>query len=144
MGETPLDGERPPLGMGGTFVADLPGQQSVGCPVLGTESEAELSETSLTGGDAVGNFNGQLPSQHLAFKNADTLSEANSTEANIETKCQLNPQVMNGELTALQSSSREQMARVRTCRRIPVILDRKDSDEGRTDPKETEMSDVMT
>ena len=38
--------------MGGTSVADLPGQQSVGGPVLETElheSEAELSGTSLTG-----------------------------------------------------------------------------------------------
>ena len=61
-GETPLD-------TGGTSVddnvskplilneeklniADMPGQQSVGCPVLGTElheSEAELSVTSVTG-----------------------------------------------------------------------------------------------
>ena len=33
-------------------IADLPGQQSVGCPVLGTklhESEAELSVSSVTG-----------------------------------------------------------------------------------------------
>ena len=33
-------------------IADFPGQQSVGCPVLGTglhESEAELSVTSVTG-----------------------------------------------------------------------------------------------
>ena len=40
--------------------------------------------------------------------------------------------------------SREQMTRVRTCRRIPVILDWKDSDVGRTDPEEMEMSNVVT
>ena len=60
--------------MGGTSVADLPGQQSVGCPVLETElheSEAELSETSVPGEDAVGNS--QLSSQHLAFIHANTI-----------------------------------------------------------------------
>ena len=70
---------------------------------------------------------------------------------------QFSPDVIDGELTALQASSqsdgtgrvqgmdsREQMTRVRTCRRIPVILDWKDSDVGRTNPKEMEMSDVVT
>ena len=67
---------RDPPDMGGTSVADLPGQQSVGCPVLETElreSEAELSETSVPWEDAVGNS--QLSSQHLVFINANTLSE---------------------------------------------------------------------
>ena len=116
--------------MGGTCVADLPGQQSVGCPVLGSElheSEAELSEASVTGGDAVGNS--QLPSQHLAFINTNTLSEANSRE----TAYQLSPEVTDGERTTLQASNesngtgrvlgidnREQMTRVRTGGRIPV------------------------
>ena len=70
------------------------------------------------------------------------------------------------ELTALQAASKsdgtgrilgmdsrcfknEQMALVRTCRRIPVILSRNDSEvggrsTGRTDPKEEETSDVVT
>ena len=77
-------------------IADLPGQQSVGCLVLtgcpdvGTElqeSEAGLSVTSVTGGDAVGDSYSQLPSQHLALINTNTLSEANSPGANIETAC---------------------------------------------------------
>ena len=80
-------------------IADLPGQQSVDCPVLGTElheSEAELSVTSETGGDAVGDSNSQLPSQHLAFINTNILSEANSPEAR---------ESIDGELTALQAAS---------------------------------------
>ena len=151
-------------------IADLPGQPSVGClvltgcPIVGTElheSEAEFSVTPLTGGDAVGDSNSQLLSQHLALINTNTLSEANSPGANIETACQCSPEVIDGELTALQASSQsdgtgrvlgmdsrgfenERMTRVRTCRRIPVILDWKGSDVGRTDPKEMEMSDVVT
>ena len=123
-------------------IADLPGQQSVGCPVLGTElheSEAELSVMSVTGADAVGDSNSQLPSQPLAFINTNTLSEENSPGANIETACQCSPEVIDSELTALQTASQsdgtgrvlgmdsrccknEQMALMRTCRRIPVIL----------------------
>ena len=120
-------------------IADFPGQPSVGCLVLtgcpdvGTElheSEAELSVTSVTGRDAVGDYNSQLPSQHLAFINTNNLSEANSPEAR---------ESIDGELTALQAASqsdgtgrvpgmdsrgfkKEQMARVRTCRCIPRIL----------------------
>ena len=100
--------------MGGTAVADLPGQQSVGCAVLETElheSEAELSETSVPGEDAVGNS--QLPSQHLAFINANTLSEASSPRANIETAYQLSPEVIDGERTTLQASTKA-MARGRS------------------------------
>ena len=70
------------------------------------------------------------------------------------------------EITALQTASQidgtgrvlgidsrgfknEQMARVRTFRRIPVILGLNDNDvgsrsAGRTDPKEVETSDVVT
>ena len=91
--------------MGGTSVADLPGQQSVGSPVLETElheSEAELSETSAPGKDAVGNS--QLPSQHLAFINANT-SEASSPGANIETAYQLSPEVIDGERMTLPASN---------------------------------------
>ena len=144
--------------MGGTSVADLPEQQSVGCPVLGSElheSEAKLSEMSVTGEDSVGNS--QLPSQHLAFINANTLSEENWPGANIETAYQLSPEVIDGERTTLQASNesngtgrvlgidnREQMTRMRTRRRIPAILDWKESDVGRTDPEEMEMSDVVT
>ena len=69
------------------------------------ESEAELSVTSVTGRDPVGNYNSQLPSQHLALININNLSEANSPGANIETACQLSPEVIDGELTALQASS---------------------------------------
>ena len=117
--------------MGGTSVADLPGQQSVGCPVLETklhECEAELSETSVPGEDAVGNS--QLPCQHMAFINANNLSEANSPRANIETAYQLSPEVIDGERMTLQASNesdgtrpvleinnREQITRERTCRR---------------------------
>ena len=116
-----------------------------------------LPESSVTGGDAVGNNNSQLPSQHLALKNANTLSEENSPGANIETACLLSPEVIDGKRTTLQAynqsngtvrvlgiDNREQMTRVRTCRRIPVILDWKESDVGRTDPEEMEMSDVVT
>ena len=80
-------------------IADLPGQQSVGCPVLGTklhESEAELPVTSVTGGNGVGDSNSQLPSQHLAFINTNILSEAYSPEAR---------ESIDGELTALQAAS---------------------------------------
>ena len=151
------------------IIADLPGQQSVGCPVVGTElheSEAELSATSMTGGDAVGDSNSQLPSQYLAFIHTNTLSEANSPGANIKTSCQGSPEMIDSELTALQTASQsdgtervlgmdsrccknEQMARVRTCRCIPSILSWKDSDIGRrsacrTDPKEIQTSDVVT
>ena len=63
-------------------IADLLGQSSVGClvltgcPVEGTElheSEAVTSVTSVTGGDAVGDSNSQLPYQLLAFINTNTL-----------------------------------------------------------------------
>ena len=87
-------------------IADLPGQQSVGCPVLGTklhESEAELSVTSVTWGDAVGDSNSQLPSQHLAFINTNIQSEANSPGANIEIACQCSPEVIDGEVSAFQA-----------------------------------------
>ena len=86
-------------------IADLPEQPSIGCLVLtgcpdvGTElheSEAELSVTSVTVGDAVGHHNSQLPSQHLAFINTNILSEANSPEAR---------ESIDGELTALQAAS---------------------------------------
>ena len=86
-----------------------------------------------------------------------TLSEANSPGANIETAYQLSPGVINGEQTTLQASNesngtrrvlginnREQMTRVRTCRRNPVIYDWKESDVCRTDPEQMEMSDVVT
>ena len=156
-------------------MADLRGQQSVGClvlscPVVRTElqeGEAELSVASVIGGDAVqsksvGDSDSQLPSQHLALINTSTRSEANSPRANIEAACQCNPVVIDGELTALEASnendgtervlvmdSREQITRVRTCRRIPVILDWKDGDvESRgvalTDPGEIETSDEVT
>ena len=144
--------------MGCTSIAVLPGQESVGRLVLETElheSEAELSETSVPGKDAVGNS--QLPSQHLAFINADTRSEANSPGANIETAYQLSPKVIYGERMTLQASNEsdgtrpvleinnhEQMTREKTCERNPVILDWKESDVGRTDPEEMKMSDVMT
>ena len=154
--------------------ADLPGQPSVGCSVLETElyeSEAGLSVTSVTGGDAVSDSNSQLPSQHLAFINTNILSEANSTGAresieHIETACQCSLEVIDCELTALQAASQsdgtgrilgmdsrcfknEQMALVRTCRRIPVILSWNDSEAGgrsagRMDPKEEETSDAVT
>ena len=77
----------------------MPEQQSVSCPVLETElheSEAELSVTSVTEGDAVGDYNSQLPSQHLAFINTNILSEANSPEAR---------ESIDGERTALQAAS---------------------------------------
>ena len=144
--------------MGSTSVVDLPGKQSIGYPVLKTElleSEAELSETSVPGKDAVGNS--QLPSQHLAYINADTLLEAISPGANIETAYQLSPEVIDGERMTLQASNesdgtrpvreinnREQITRERTCRRNSVILDWKESDVGRTDPEQMEMSDVVT
>ena len=190
----PLDRERPPLDTGGTSVdsnmskplilneemldiADLPGQPSVGCFVLtgcpdeGTElheSEAELSVTSVTGGDAVGDSNSQLPSQHLAFINTNIYSEANSPGANIETAGQSSPEVINGEVAALKASSEsngtgqvlgmnsrrgknKQMTRVRTCRPLPVILDWNNDVGSRrvglpysTDPEEIETSDVVT
>ena len=79
----------------------------MGCPVVGTElheSEAELSVTLVTGGDAVGDSNCQLPSQHLAIINTKSLSEANSPGANIETACQCSPEVIDSELTALQGA----------------------------------------
>ena len=119
--------------------------------------------TSVTGGDAVSDFNSQFPSQHLAFINTNILSEANSPGANIETASQCSPDC---ELAALQTASQsdgtgrilgmdchccknEQMALVRTCRYIPRILSWKDSDvgsrsAGRTDSKEVETSDVVT
>ena len=155
-------------------IADLPEQPSVGCHVLGTElheSEAGLSVTSVTGGDAVSDSSSQLPSQHLAFINTNILSEANSPGAEessgrIETACQCSPEVIDCEFTDLQAASQtdgtgrilgidgrglkdEQMALVRTCRRMPVILGWNDSDVGsrsavRTDPKEEETSDVVT
>ena len=65
-------------------IADLPGQPSVGCPVLETElheSEAELSVTSVTGGDAVSDSNSQLPSQHLAFINTNIQSEQTASQS---------------------------------------------------------------
>ena len=55
-------------------IADMPGQPSVGClvltgcPVVRTElheSEAELSVTSVPGGDAVGDSNSHLNIWHL-------------------------------------------------------------------------------
>ena len=65
--------------------------------------------------------------------------------------------MIDGERTTLQASNqsngtgrvlgidnREQVTRVRTCWRIPVILDWKESDVDRTDPEEMEMSDVVT
>ena len=155
-------------------IADLPGQPSVGCYVLETElheSEAGLSVTSVTGGDAVSDSNSQLPSQHLAFINTNILSEANSPRAResierIEMACQCSPEVIDCELTALQAASQsdgagcilgmdsrcfknEQMTLVRTCRRISVILSWNDSEvggrsAGRTDPKEEEPPDVVT
>ena len=54
------------------------------------------------------------------------------------------PNQSDGTGRVLGMDSREQMRRVRTCRRIPVILDWKDSDVGRMDPKELEMSDIAT
>ena len=124
-------------------IADLPGQQSVGCPVLGTElheSEAELSVTSVTGGDAVSDSNSQLPSQHLAFINTNILSEQTASQSD-----------GTGRILGMDSRccKNEQMALVRTCRCIPRILSWKDSDvgsrsAGRTDPKEVETSDVVT
>ena len=136
-GHHPLDGKGPfPLDAGGTSIdfnvstplvrneerlniADLPGQLSVGClsltgcPVLGTElheSEAGISVTSVTGGDAVSDSSSQLPSHHLAFKNTNILSEANSPGAResierIETAYQYSPKVIDCELTALQTAS---------------------------------------
>ena len=65
-------------------IAYLPGQPSVGCPVLGTEfhkSEAGLSVTSVTVGDAVSDSSSQLPFQHLVFINTNILSQANSPGA---------------------------------------------------------------
>ena len=65
-------------------IADLLGQPSVGCPVLGTElheSEAELSVTSVTGGDAVSDSSSQLPSHHLAFINTNILSEQTARQS---------------------------------------------------------------
>ena len=143
-------------------IAHFPAQQSVSCPVLETElheSEAGLSVTSVTGGDAVGDSNSQLPSQHLAFINTNIQSEANSPGAEesnerIESACQCSPEVIDSELTALQAASRsdgtgrvlgmdsrccknEQKALVRTGRHLPVSA-------GRTDPKEVETSDVVT
>ena len=81
-------------------IADFPEQQSVGCPVLGTElqeSEAELSVTSVTGRNAASDYNSQLQSQHLAFINTNILSEANLPEA---------MESIDGELTALQAASK--------------------------------------
>ena len=72
--DPPLMGRDPPLDMGGTSVADLPGQQSVGCPVLETEflrqscqrqSEAELSETSVPGKTQLATANSHLNIWHL-------------------------------------------------------------------------------
>ena len=127
------------------------------------ESEAGWSVTSVT--------SSQLPSQHLAFINTTILSEANSPGASesikrIETACQCSPKVIDCELTALQAAGQsdgtgrilgmdsrcfknKQMALVRTCKRIPVILSWKDSEvadrsAGRTEPKEEEISDVVT
>ena len=124
-----------------------------GCPVLGTElheSEAGFSVTSVTGGDAVSDSSSKLPAQHLAFINTNILSQANSPGAResierIETACQCSSEMIDCELTALQAASQsdgtgrllgidgrcfkhEQMALVRTCRRIPVILSWKDSE----------------
>ena len=80
----------------------------------------------MPGEDAVGNSH--LPSQHLAFINADTRSEANSPGANIETAYQLSPEVIDGERMTLQASNerdgtwpvleinnREQITREKTC-----------------------------
>ena len=133
-------------------IADLPGQQSDGCPVLGTELheiEAELSVTSVTGGDAVGDSNSKLPSQHLAFINTNIISEANLAEAR---------ESIDGELTALQTASQSDgtgrvlgmnSSSFKNEQRTRVILSWKDSDvgsrsAGRTDPKEVETSDVVT
>ena len=147
-------------------IADLPGQQSVSCPVLGTElheSEAGLSVTSVIAGDAVSDSSSQLPSQHLALINTNILSEANSPGAResserIESACQCSPEVIDCELTALQAACQsdgtgrirgmdsrclknKQMAHVRTSKHIQVILGWNDSEvggrsAGRTDPKE--------
>ena len=92
-------------------ITDLPGQPSVGCPVLRTaldESEAGFSVTSVTVGDAVSDSSSQLPFQHLAFINTNILSETNSPGAResierIETACQCSPEVIDCELTALQA-----------------------------------------
>ena len=191
-GEAPLlDEKGHPLDTGGTSIdsnvstplilneeklnsADLPGQPSVGCPVLETElheSEAELSVTSVTGGDAVSDSSSQLPSQLLTITNTNILSEANSpggeeSSERIETACQYSPEVIDCEFSDLQAASQsdgtgrilgidgrglkdEQMAHVRTCRSLPVILGWNDSDVGsrsavRTDPKEEKTSDVVT
>ena len=93
-------------------IADLPGQPSVGCPVLETElheSEAELSVTSVTGGDAVSDSGSQLPSQHWAFINTNILSETNSPGAGsierIETAYQYSSEGIDCELTAWQTAS---------------------------------------
>ena len=102
----------------------------------------------------------------MAFINTNILSEANSLGANIETACQCSPEVIDCELTALQTGSQsdgtgrilgmdsrcsnnEQMVLVRTCRCIRRILSWNDSDvgsrsAGRTDPKEVKTSDVVT
>ena len=132
-GEGPLDEKGHPLDTGGTSIdcnastllilneeklniAYLPGQPSVGCPILGTElheSEAELSVTSVTGGGAVSDSNSQLPSQHLAFTNTNILLEANSPGAEesnerIESACQCSPEVIDCELAALQTASQSE------------------------------------
>ena len=113
--------------------------------------------TSVTKGDAVGDYNSQLPSQHLAFINTKIQSEANSPGANIDMACQCSPEVIDSELMAFQAASQsdgtgrvlrmdsrccnnEQMALVRSGRRLPVILDWNNDvgsrRAGRTDPKE--------
>ena len=92
----------------------------------------------------------------MAFINAN-ISEASSPGANIETAYQLSPEVIDGERMTLPASNesdgtrpvleinnREQITRERTCRSNPVILDWKESDVGRTNPEQMEMSDVVT
>ena len=49
-----------------------------------------------------------------------------------------------GTRPILEINNREQITRERTCRRNPVIFDWKESDVGRTDPEQMEMSDVVT
>ena len=152
-------------------MADLHGQPSDSCPVLKTNLNESEAVTSVTGGDAVGNVNSQLPSQPLAFTNISVLSEANLPGADKElerreTTCQCSPEVIDCEVSALKTTSQsdgtgrvlgmnsrccenEQMELVRTCKRIPRTLSRNDSDvesrsAARTDPEEVETSDVVT
>ena len=108
-------------------MADLPGQQSIGCVVLAgcpvvrtelNENEAELSVTSVIRRDAVqsksvGDSESQLPSQHVTLINASTRSQVKSPRANIKAACQCNPVVIDGELMASEASNKNDETRGR-------------------------------